>query len=97
MISRRASFRSFIIPLADIDEVSFDGSGSSHGWADEVGSSAFALSTFEIAVAGACTTFTRSEFIGVHCKAHAAPRFTPIESSFLENAIEPFFLCLLFT
>ena len=38
----------------------------------------------------------RLELIGIHCKTHTAPRITPFKTSFGEDLIQSFFLCLLF-
>ena len=54
-------------------------------------SPAFALPAFEVAVAGAGTTFARSQFVGIHRQAHAATSFAPIKTSFFEHFIQAFF------
>ena len=43
-----------------------DRGGRSHSGADQMRAAAFALSAFEVAVAGARTTLAGREYIGVH-------------------------------
>src|SRR6056297_1677967 len=83
-----------VIPIADVDEVSFDGRGGSHRGADQVGPSALALAAFEVAIAGAGTAFPGRQLIGVHGQTHAASGLTPIKAGFDKNLVEPFFLGL---
>ncbi len=82
--------------MSDIDEVSFNGSRSGHGGADQVGSSAFALTAFEVSIAGAGASLAGLEFVWVHRQTHAASGFTPIETRFHEDFIETFFFSLQF-
>src|SRR6476661_4450868 len=59
-----------------------------HSGGDEVGAAAFALATFEVAIAGAGAALARFELVGVHGQAHAAAGFAPFKAGFLEDAVE---------
>ena len=57
---------------------------------------AASLASFKVAVAGACCALALSKFVGVHCQAHGATRFAPIEASLDKDFVETFGLCLFF-
>ncbi len=76
--------------------MAFDGCGRRHRGTDQMRAATFALASFEVAVAGARTSFARSKLIGVHRQAHTATRLAPIKAGFLEDLIEAFFFGLQF-
>ena len=49
-----------------------------------------ALTTFEVAVARGGAALPRFQHIGIHGEAHAATRFSPLETRRREDAIESF-------
>ena len=49
------------------------------------------LTSFEVTVTCAGTTFANGEFVGVHSEAHRAPRFAPVETGFEEYLVESLF------
>ena len=57
-------------------------------------SATFSLSPFEITVAGRSTPLARLKFVRVHCQAHAATRFPPLETGFGEDLVQAFFFGL---
>src|SRR5216117_1986 len=59
-------------------------------WTGEKCPAALALTSLEVAVAGAHRAFARLELVAIHCDAHRAARFPPFGTRFHENAIEPF-------
>ncbi len=61
-------------------EVAGDGRGRGDGRGDQVGSTAAALATFEVAVAGAGRALALRQLVGIHRQAHAAARLAPIGS-----------------
>src|SRR5689334_24025005 len=46
------------------------------------------LATFKVSVTRRRATFARLKYVGVHAQTHRAPRFAPLETSFVKNAIE---------
>src|SRR5262245_63804854 len=53
------------------------------------------LTAFKVAIRSGRAAFAWLKDVGVHAKAHAAARLSPVESRRLEDFIEPFTLCLL--
>src|SRR5260370_36747424 len=54
----------------------------------------FALTAFEIAIAGAGAALVRRQDVGVHADAHAAACVAPLESGCSEDLVEAFFFGL---
>ncbi len=79
-----------VSPIADVGELSGDRRRCSHGWRNQVGSSTLSLPTFEVAVRRRSASFAWLQSIRVHRQTHAASRFTPVETSLLEDAVQPF-------
>src|SRR5690349_16172924 len=74
--------------LADVGEMPRDGGGGGHGRADQVGATAGALASLEVAVARAGGPLTGGELIRVHGQAHAAARFAPLGAGLAEDPVE---------
>src|SRR5215469_3521061 len=49
---------------------------------------ALALAPLEVAIRRAGASLARPQHVGIHCQAHAASRFAPLEAGFLKDAIE---------
>jgi hypothetical protein len=77
-------------PGADIDEFAGHRSGGRHFRADQVGASALALASFEIAVGGGGAALPGTQLVRVHAQAHTAPGIAPFGSGGLENAVQAF-------
>src|SRR4051795_5485560 len=82
-------------PVADVDEVAFDGGCGGHLRADEVGAPAAALAPLEVAVRGRGAALARLEDVGVHAQAHRAARAAPVEAGGGEDLVEALGLGLL--
>src|SRR5713101_1502965 len=89
-------FKTVQIPLADVDEMSFDGSGGGHHGADQVSAAAFPLAALEIAIRRAGAVFALGQDVIVHANAHAAAGIAPLEAGIHENLVEAFLLRLRF-
>src|SRR5688500_7417917 len=83
-------FKLLKLPLAHVREVAFDRGCRGHHRTHEMRASAASLAAFEIAIARRGTTLARLEYVGVHSQTHGATCFTPLETSFTEDAIETF-------
>src|SRR6187401_1497335 len=70
----------FALPVADVDEVAGDRSGSGHRGADQVGTAAGSLPSLEVAVGGARATLAGQQEVRVHTQAHRAARVAPLET-----------------
>ena len=82
--------------MSNINEVSFNGRRHRHRRGDQVGSSARALASLEIAIARGGTTFSWLQDIGIHRQAHAAPGLSPFKSRITKHAIKSLRFGLLF-
>src|SRR5690348_1972550 len=79
-----------VAPVADVDEMAFDGCGGGHQRTDQMGAAVFALAAFEIAIGCAGATLVRLQNIVVHADAHAATCIAPLESGSDKNFVEAF-------
>jgi hypothetical protein len=59
-----------------------------------MGSAAFALASFEVAIRRAGASFSGRQHIGVHADTHAASRVAPLETGISEDLIQAFLLGL---
>src|ERR1700678_2602264 len=71
-----------------------DRGGRGHHGTHQVGTSAPALASFEVTIAGRGTALAGSENIGVHSQAHGAARFAPVKTSRPEHLVQPLFFRL---
>src|SRR5215469_14225941 len=75
-------------PVADINEVTGDGSGSGHFGRNEVRAPAATLAAFEVAIARRGAAFARRKNVRIHAEAHRAARLTPVEACIFEYLVE---------
>src|SRR6266576_5956352 len=84
------------IKFAHINEMAGDGGGSGHDRADQMRAAVFALTAFEIAVAGAGAALVGRKNVRVHANAHAAARVAPLETCLGKDLVEALFFRLRF-
>ena len=66
--------------LSDINEMASDSRRRRHGRTDQVGATASTLPSFEVAIAGGGTAFSRGELVPIHGDAHAASCLAPLKT-----------------
>src|SRR5665213_1575090 len=83
-------FRRFHVPVAYVDEMTFDSCGCGHDRTDQVGPAILALAAFEVSIGSAGRALTWRKHVRIHREAHAASRIAPLKSSIAENLVESF-------
>ena len=76
--------------------MSLDGGRDGHSRRDEMCAASGPLAAFEITIAGRGAALSWLKDVGIHRQTHTAPGFTPLESRFFEQAVQPFLFRLLF-
>ena len=71
-----------------------DGGGGGDGHRDQVGATALALPSLEVAVGGRGAALTGRELVGVHAQAHRAAGAAPLAAGLLEDDVEALVLGL---
>src|SRR6516225_3521586 len=74
-----------ILNLPNIDKMTGNSSGSSHGGTDQVRASTSSLPSLKVAVAGRGAALPLGELIPVHRNAHAASCLAPLEARLAED------------
>src|SRR3569832_1908151 len=77
-----------VAPIANVDEVSFDGRRRCHAWTHQMRAPTTPLSSFEITIASRRATFAFIQNVGIHSQAHRASRLSPLRSSPQEALVQ---------
>src|SRR5665648_220435 len=70
------------------------GSGRCHSWADQVGATALALATLEVAVGSRRAAFPRRQLVRIHPQAHRASSQTPLRTRLGKHPVQALTLSL---
>src|SRR5579859_5741535 len=78
------------VPISNVDEMPRNRRCRRHRRADQVGATALALTSLEVAVRGAGAAFARLKDVRIHAQAHAAASLAPFEPRVSEDAVQAF-------